>query len=896
MTTQFRHRITALALAAGALIMDSHAQLSSNPDKFLGNITTRYNVDYGKEPYHTLWNQITCENESKWGSIEGGGRNQFNFSGSDKAYDYAKKHGFPFKFHTLIWGAQYPGWMDNLSTAEQYKAIVEWMDAVKKQYPDLEMIDVVNEAVEGHQPAPYKEALGGDGVTGYDWIIKAFEMAYERWPNAILIYNDYNSFQWNRSQFIALVKALRDAGAPIDAYGCQSHDLTDCDINTFKSAMTELQTNLKMPMYSTEYDIGTSDDNYQLQRYKEQIPYMWESDYCAGITLWGYIYGATWTTDGNSGLIRDGKDRPAMTWLREYMQSDKAKNAKSPFPGMKKEASVYVKPAGPKVCMGDSVPVTVRARMRSKTIDHVELYVKNKLHETMTEAPYVSYYKPTVTGTHALKAIVYTTDGEKYERIGNFYAGKRRSIFTDGGIVLPGRLEGEDFDTGDDGIVFHDTDTRNTGNAKSYRTTTGGVDIVTTDDGFALGNTQGKEWVEYTVDVQEEGIYSFEAYASAGAYDASFNLTLSNYFEQTPLTDEIVVPCQELGNFSNYQTIYGRMLIPMEKGKQVIRLNVTGGNCNIDHIDFKRLETNENMKIRVSATPISLTVGDPTTVKVTASSGTDEIKEVRLYANGVLFDTVTELPAQTQYIPEMKGMCTLSAIAVDADGNESAISTYKINVKNKQSVYGDMAVIPGIVEAENFDQGGETISFHDSDSEDQGKANYRLDNEGVDIVRSNNRYVLGYTANGEWAEYTVDVTMSGKYEFEATVSSGTTGSSFRIYQVKGTSLVTLANVSVPKTADGNWDTYKVVKGTLNRNLQKGETILRITITGPQCNIDKINFNCVDATGIDDVTADSPWGTQQPDGQKPVIYNLNGQRLNSLQKGINIVNGKKVLVK
>ena len=109
--------------------------------------------------------------------------------------------------------------------------------------------------------------------------------------------------------------------------------------DAFKSAMVEIQNALKMPMYSTEYDIGTSDDNLQLQRYKEQIPYMFEADYCAGITLWGYIYGHTWTTDGNSGIIRDGKDRPAMKWLREYMATDAPKNATSPFPGMKKEAA-----------------------------------------------------------------------------------------------------------------------------------------------------------------------------------------------------------------------------------------------------------------------------------------------------------------------------------------------------------------------------------------------------------------------------------------------------------------------------------------------------------------------------------------------------------------------------
>jgi GH35 family endo-1,4-beta-xylanase len=325
--------------------LKANAQLSSNADKFLGNITTSYSVDYGNEPFHTLWNQITPENESKWQSIEGSRRGSFSWGGCDNAFNYAKNHNFPFKFHCLIWGAQYPNWLNSLSTEEQYKAIEEWMDAIKAHYPELPLIDVVNEAVAGHQPAPYKAALGGDGKTGFDWIIKAFEMAHERWPDAILIYNDYNTFQWQRTEFIQLVKTLRDAGAPIDAYGCQSHDLTDMNFTNFKAAMTEIQDALQMPMYSTEYDIGTTDDQLQLQRYQEQIPYMWEADYCAGITLWGYIYGHTWTTDGNSGLIRDGKDRPAMTWLRNYMASDAAKTAKSPFPGMVKEASVYVMPS-----------------------------------------------------------------------------------------------------------------------------------------------------------------------------------------------------------------------------------------------------------------------------------------------------------------------------------------------------------------------------------------------------------------------------------------------------------------------------------------------------------------------------------------------------------------------
>ena len=401
-------------------VLGMHAQLSKNPDKFLGNITTSYQIDYGSAKFYQLWNQITPENETKWDQIEGTARGTFNWGNADRINNYARLHKFPMKFHTLIWGSQYPKWMDNLSKTEQLKAITEWMDAVKKRYPDLQIIDVVNEAIPGHAPAPYKDALGGDGVSGYDWIVKAFEMAYERWPNAILIYNDYNTFQFNTDQFIDLVTKVRDAGAPIDAYGCQSHELTGCSQTTLKNSMSKIQNALKIPMYITEYDIDSEDDNYQLQMYKEQFPLMWEADYCAGVTLWGYIHGKTWVK--NSGIIRDGKDRPAMTWLREYIKSEKALNAKSPFPGMVKEASVYVRPQALRVPTGKPASIEIRAKMRTKTIERVEFYVNNGLKQTLTEAPYIAEYTPQNKGKYNLKAVVVTTDGEKYQRLSSITA------------------------------------------------------------------------------------------------------------------------------------------------------------------------------------------------------------------------------------------------------------------------------------------------------------------------------------------------------------------------------------------------------------------------------------------------------------------------------------------
>lgn len=785
-------KLTQTLLAAGACLFfaQANAQLSTNADKFLGNITTSGQVDYGNEKYHTLWNQLTPENETKWSSIEGN-RGQFNWGGADRAYNYAKQYGFPFKFHTLVWGSQYPNWMDGLSTAEQYDEIVKWMDAVKERYPDLPLIDVVNEAVAGHAPAPYRAALGGEGKTGYDWIIKAFEMAHDRWPDAILIYNDYNTFQWQRDQFIELVRTLRDAGAPIDAYGCQSHDLTDMNVTAFKAAMDEIQNALQIPMYSTEYDIGTTDDSYQLQRYKEQIPYMWEADYCAGITLWGYIYGRTWTTDGNSGIIRNGQDRPAMTWLREYMQTDAAKNAKSPFPGMVKEASVYVKPTALSVTEKEPMTIDVLASMKTKTIDHVDLYVQGKKYCTMTEAPYKTEYTPAGKGKYDIKAVVVTTDGTEYTRLSGFTAFGARSPFKEELITLPGRLEIEDFDQGGEGLTFHDTDTKDEGGA-GYRTDNGGVDIVGTETGYGIGYTAQGEWLEYTVEVTEPGMYAVDAYGASGISGSAFTLSVDQGNGMQLMTT-VNIPCVADNDWSKYGIAHSVCSVPLTVGRHIIRLTITGAYANIDYIDFSLAE---------------------------------------------------------------------------------------------RKPYAGVITIPGIIEAENFDCGGEGLTFHDSDAKNEGDASYRDDNGGLDIGLGNGGYVIGYTAQGEWTEYSVDVTVAGEYEYVATVSSGSNNSGFSLFAWIDGQLTRLTNkINVPN--GGNWDDYTTVTGKLLIPLQAGEQTFRLTIDAPYCNIDKVELICTKA-GIEEISSD--------EAANASMYNLSGQKVGAGYKGFVIRNGKKYISK
>lgn len=325
--------VTLLGVAVSSI---SALGLADGAAKFLGNIPVDGEVpsDFAK-----YWNQITPEYECLWVQIEAT-RGEFDFSKCDAIYNWAKQNGVLFKFNTLVWGSRYPGWVSQLNVEETKDAITAWFDAVAEHYPDLEMIDVVTEAGRSATNQYHSgfgrgnlfiDALGGDNDGDYNFVTTAFKMARERWPKAILIYNDYNTFQWQRDVGINLINTIKKNGAPVDGYGMQGHDLmatgsspTNClNFNILKKYLQEIIDSTQIPLFITEYDIATLDDEIQKRCYSEQIPLFMEEEHIAGITLWGYIYGKTWAScnareQGCSGIIKDGIDRPAMTWLKEY--------------------------------------------------------------------------------------------------------------------------------------------------------------------------------------------------------------------------------------------------------------------------------------------------------------------------------------------------------------------------------------------------------------------------------------------------------------------------------------------------------------------------------------------------------------------------------------------------
>jgi endo-1,4-beta-xylanase len=284
--------------------------------KFCGNITTAGKV---RSDFAQYWDQLTPENEGKWGSVEAT-RDKMNWAGLDAAYNYAKQHNIPFKQHNFVWGSQQPSWLSGLSQADQKAQVEEWIRLYCERYPDTPLIDVVNEPPP-HTTPPYTAALGGAGSSGYDWIVQAFKWAHQYCPNSILILNDYNNIEYanDNSHFIDIVNRIKQAGAPIDAIGAQAHDAYKLPVDTVKMYLDKLTSSTGLPVYVSEYDINEADDNQQKNVMQSQFTMFWNDDNVKGITVWGYIEGQTWRT--NTGLMSsDGKQRPAMMWLMDFLK------------------------------------------------------------------------------------------------------------------------------------------------------------------------------------------------------------------------------------------------------------------------------------------------------------------------------------------------------------------------------------------------------------------------------------------------------------------------------------------------------------------------------------------------------------------------------------------------
>lgn len=147
----------------------------------------------------------------------------------------------------------------------------------------------------------------------------------------------------------------------------------------------------------------------------------------------------------------------------------------------------------------------------------------------------------------------------------------------------------------------------------------------------------------------------------------------------------------------------------------------------------------------------------------------------------------------------------------------------------------DAPVVPGVIEAENYDRGGEGVAYSDKDVANVG-GQYRSD--AVDIwptYGDPGGYTLGRTQNREWVEYTVEATEAGVYAMSPRIASGSANPGDILFRVAENPFLT---IDVDYT--GGWWSWRDPE--VEVSLRAGRNVIRMLfINGGEINVDNISL-------------------------------------------------------
>jgi hypothetical protein len=250
--------------------------------------------------------------------------------------------------------------------------------------------------------------------------------------------------------------------------------------------------------------------------------------------------------------------------------------------------------------------------------------------------------------------------------------------------------------------------------------------------------------------------------------------------EQVSGSESIVTPPVTTNNWhfaSSMENWAGMNQITASASSSIATLTINGAdpymhspdNLNIATSDYKYVVV--TMQNQTSATTAELFW------VTTTATGYDGAKMVQ-------FPIVANDTKQRTYIIDLSANANWTGTIkqIRFDPTTASSGTVKIDViKLVGSYQSALATIPGTIEAENFNKGGQDNAYNDADIANAGGA-YRT-TEGVDIETTGDAtgaYNVGWVAAGEWMEYLVDVKKAGNFVITLRVSAATNGNKYHI--------------------------------------------------------------------------------------------------------------------
>ncbi len=233
--------------------------------------------------------------------------------------------------------------------------------------------------------------------------------------------------------------------------------------------------------------------------------------------------------------------------------------------------------------VGGSVQLNVNASGGTPT--KVEFMDGTTLLGTVTSEPFSWNASDLQLGIHGFYAKLYDGDKFNVSNIANVQVGNQLPY---GGTAwaIPGTIEAGKYDIFEGGkgqnIAYFDVTTANSGDFRKDESVDATMNIT---EGSYVGSIASAEWLEYTVDVAQGGLYSFAfRYASGNpAGGGPFHLELDGL----AISGDISVPSTSstVWNIWATKTVTN---IPLTPGQHVLRVTFSGGEFNLAKMTFAR--------------------------------------------------------------------------------------------------------------------------------------------------------------------------------------------------------------------------------------------------------------------------------------------------------------------
>jgi len=345
---------------------------------------------------------------------------------------------------------------------------------------------------------------------------------------------------------------------------------------------------------------------------------------------------------------------------------------------------------------------------------------------------------------------------------------------------IPGRVEAENFDIGGEGIAYHDIDFFNDIEGGVYRAIEA-VDIEQSSDtggGFDVGFTQPGGWMRYSVNVATSGLYTVAARVASQGSGGLFHVEVDNNAE-----NDFDVDRRDRDNEDRDRDD------ERHRRDHAVRVGTTGVMHVPNTGGFQKWVTITSPVVRLSA-------------------GEHILK--------IVFDSKAN----------RGGM-----------GNFNWIDVEPVMAGASTPFLGTPAAIPGKIEAENFDNGGQNVAYYNEATTNQGGKYRTAERIGIETTSDvDGGFDVGFTSTSEWLNYTVNVAAPGTYTLHVRVASQPSGGTFH-FALNGRDIS--GPIALPTTGGfQNWQTIDVP----DVHLPGGVQVLQLIMDGPGSSGSVGNFN------------------------------------------------------